>query len=164
MKLGKLFNVLKGPLAAVASTFIPGGPAVLSAVNAILPNDKKLPETATGQEIVNAVDALPPEQRASLMEKEVDLVAGSATDALIERFELTVLEDDRLYFPPYDAAPVYRPATVERYPALGEVLQQIADQIDERAIRRLNLAVDIERRSEREVVRAFLVEKGWISP
>jgi glycine betaine/choline ABC-type transport system substrate-binding protein len=100
----------------------------------------------------------------ALMEKEVDLVAGSATDALIEKFELTVLEDDLPYFPPYDAAPVYRPAAVERYPALGEVLRQIADQIDERAIRRLNLAVDVERRPEREVARAFLVEKGWISP
>ena len=100
----------------------------------------------------------------ALMEQEVDLVAGSATDALIEKFELTVLEDDRHYFPPYDAAPVYRPEAVEEHPALGEVLRQIADQIDEKAIRRLNLAVDVERRPEREVARAFLVERGWISP
>ena len=99
----------------------------------------------------------------ALMEQEVKSVAGSATDALIEKFELTVLDDDRHYFPPYDAAPVYRPEAVEEHPA-GEVLQQIANQIDEKAIRRLNLAVDVERRPEREVARAFLVERGWISP
>jgi glycine betaine/choline ABC-type transport system substrate-binding protein len=100
----------------------------------------------------------------ALMEQEVDLVAGSATDALIEKFDLAVLEDDRPYFPPYDAAPVYRPAAVEEHPALGEVLRQIGDQIDEKTIRGLNLAVDVERRPEREVARAFLVEMGWISP
>ena len=73
MNFGKIFDSLKGPLAAVASTMIPGGPAILAAVNAFLPDEKKLPDTATGGDIVSAVGSLPPEQRSSLMEKQIDL-------------------------------------------------------------------------------------------
>jgi glycine betaine/choline ABC-type transport system substrate-binding protein len=58
----------------------------------------------------------------ALAEGEVDLVAGSSTDALIEKLELTVLENDQNFFPPYDAAPVYRPDTAAAYPALAEIV------------------------------------------
>ncbi len=72
MKLKKILASLR-PLAAVAAPFIPGGPAILAAVNAVLPPDKRLPDTATGGEILSAVDALPADQRAALMEREIDL-------------------------------------------------------------------------------------------
>jgi hypothetical protein len=70
---GKLFSAITGPLLAVASTLIPGGPLILGAVNALLPDDKKLPATATGGEICNAVNALTPDQKSSLMEKELEV-------------------------------------------------------------------------------------------
>jgi glycine betaine/choline ABC-type transport system substrate-binding protein len=98
----------------------------------------------------------------ALMEDEVDLIAGSSTDALIEKFGLVVLEDDRSFFPPYYAAPVYRPEAAQNHPALGKVIQKLGGQIDEATIRKLNLAVEGERRSERQVVIDFLAEKGWI--
>jgi glycine betaine/choline ABC-type transport system substrate-binding protein len=100
----------------------------------------------------------------ALAEEEVDLVAGSSTDALIEKLGLTVLEDDRNFFPPYDAAPVYRPETVEAYPVLAEILETMGGQIDEDTMRKLNLAVEVDRRSERQVALELLVEKGWINP
>ncbi len=98
----------------------------------------------------------------ALMENEVDLIAGSSTDALIEKFGLVVLEDDRGFFPPYFAAPVYRPQAAEMYPALVNVMQKLGGGIDEASIRTLNLAVDGERRAERQVAYEFLIEKGWI--
>jgi len=73
MNFGKLFDAIKGPLLSVASTLIPGGPLILGAVNAMLPDDKKLPESATGSDIRDAVNQLPPEQRGSLMEKQLDV-------------------------------------------------------------------------------------------
>jgi len=73
MDFGKIFDTIKGPLLTAASTLIPGGPLILGAVNAMLPEDKKLTENATGQDIRNAVNQLNPEQRASLMEKELDV-------------------------------------------------------------------------------------------
>ncbi|MFQ5791742.1 MAG: glycine betaine ABC transporter substrate-binding protein [Acidobacteriota bacterium] len=100
----------------------------------------------------------------ALTEGEVDLVAGNSTDGLIEKFGLVVLEDDRRFFPPYDAAPVYRPQAARRYPALGVVLQTLAGQIDEATMRRLNRAVDNDRLPAREVARQFLLERKWVGP
>lgn len=73
MNFGKLFDAIKGPALAVASTLIPGGPAILGAVNAFLPADKKLPPEATGQQIVDAVQNLPPDQQAELMKMELQV-------------------------------------------------------------------------------------------
>lgn len=100
----------------------------------------------------------------ALMEGQVDFVVGSATDGLIEKFGLTVLEDDRAYFPPYDAAAVYRPSTAERFPAFAEVLSLLEGSLDEATMRRLNRQVDDEGRAAAEVVAAFLRERGWVAP
>jgi glycine betaine/choline ABC-type transport system substrate-binding protein len=100
----------------------------------------------------------------ALMGGEVDFVVGNSTDGLIEKFQLTVLEDDRRYFPPYDAAAVYRPDSVERVPALGDVLRLLEGGIDEVAMRRLNREVDEEGRSPGDVVSSFLAARGWDSP
>ncbi len=100
----------------------------------------------------------------ALKEDEVDFVVGSATDGLIEKFRLAVLEDDRAYFPPYDAAAVYRPEAVERVPALGEVLRLLEGNLDEAAMRGLNRQVDDEGRAAAEVVTAFLKDRGWMDP
>lgn len=97
----------------------------------------------------------------ALMEGEVDFVVGSATDGLIDKFGLTVLEDDRAYFPPYDAAAVYRPKTAERVTGLEEVLHLLEGRLDEAAMRRLNREVD-EGRAASAVVASFLEERGWV--
>jgi glycine betaine/choline ABC-type transport system substrate-binding protein len=99
----------------------------------------------------------------ALMEDEVDFVVGSATDGLIEKFGLAVLEDDRSYFPPYDAAAVYRPGTAERVPALTEVLGLLEGKLDAAAVRVLNRRVDDEGLAASAVVASFLKERGWVS-
>lgn len=98
----------------------------------------------------------------ALTENEVDFVVGSETDGLIDRFDLAVLEDDRSFFPPYDAAAVYRPETLERVPELATVLRLLEGGIDEGTMRRLNRAVDDEGRAATEVVRSFLADRGWV--
>jgi glycine betaine/choline ABC-type transport system substrate-binding protein len=97
----------------------------------------------------------------ALIEDEVDFVPGSATDGLIEKLGLKVLEDDRGYFPPYDAAAVYRPETAERVPALAEVLHLLEGNLDEPAVRALNLRVD-DGLPAKDAVRDFLEERGWL--
>ena len=99
----------------------------------------------------------------ALVEGQVDFVAGNSTDGLIEKFNLVVLEDDRRFFPPYDAAAVYRPDAVERYPALADVLEILGGGLDEPSMRRLNRLVDEERRAVRDVVSELLTERGWSS-
>lgn len=100
----------------------------------------------------------------ALNEKQVDFVVGNETDGLVDKFGLVVLEDDRAFFPPYDAAAVYRPASAERVPELAAVLHLLEGGIDEGAMRRLNRQVDDEGRAATEVVRSFLTERGWLAP
>ena len=92
MDFKTVFDAIKGPLASVAASLIPGGPLILSAVNALLPDDKKLSETATGAQIADAVDALPPEQRSSLMEKRIDLQIVQE-EGMTERYKAMAASD-----------------------------------------------------------------------
>ncbi len=99
----------------------------------------------------------------ALAEDKVDLVAGSSTDGLIEKLRLTVLVDDRDFFPPYYAAPVYRPDTAAAHPELEAVVQMIAGRINEAEMRALNRAVDNDRQAAFRVAKRFLIKKGWIT-
>jgi osmoprotectant transport system permease protein len=92
----------------------------------------------------------------ALQARQVDLVVGSATDGLIEARGLRVLEDDRGYFPPYDAVPVANAASLARHAGLREALESLAGRIDASAMRRMNHAVDGEHRAPRDVARAFV--------
>ena len=92
----------------------------------------------------------------ALAEKNVDLIAGDATNGLIAALGLFMLEDDQGYFPPYDGVPIFRTATLDRYPRLREVLNVLGGTIDEDQMRAMNYQVDGEERPVREVVAEFL--------
>jgi glycine betaine/choline ABC-type transport system substrate-binding protein len=92
----------------------------------------------------------------ALAERQVDVIAGDATSALIEALDLAPLEDPRRYFPPYDAIPVVRTAALLREPAIGRVFATLAGRVTAAEMRRLNAAVDVERSAVRDVVREFL--------
>ncbi len=96
----------------------------------------------------------------ALAEKQVDLIAGNSTDGLIDRYGLVQLEDDRRYFPPYDAVPVVRQSTLEKHPEVGTALQRLGGILSVDEMRRLNYAVDGEHKQARDVAREFLLQKG----
>ena len=87
---------------------------------------------------------------------QVDLIAGNSTDGLIDKLGLFQLEDDRHYFPPYEAAAVIRKEVTVRYPEIVEALNRLAGKLTDADMRRLNYAVDAEHRDAKEVVREFL--------
>jgi len=95
----------------------------------------------------------------ALVEKQVDLIAGNSTDGLISRYRLVQLEDDRHYFPPYDAVPVIRRATLEQHPEIRTALRQLSGILSVAEMRKLNYAVDGDKRPAREVAREFLETK-----
>ncbi len=92
----------------------------------------------------------------ALADGQVDLIAGNSTDGLIEALDLFQLEDDRGYFPPYEAAPVVRRELLERHPEVGHALDELAGRISDAEMRRLNYQVDVEHRDVAEVVREWL--------
>ena len=96
----------------------------------------------------------------ALEEKQVDIVAGAATDGVIAARGFVILEDDRDYFPPYEAVPVVNRKAFERHPKLREMLASLGGKISAEAMRRLNYAVDGEHRDVQDVVREFLATQN----
>jgi glycine betaine/choline ABC-type transport system substrate-binding protein len=99
----------------------------------------------------------------ALKERQVDLIAGNNTDGLIPALDLFVLEDDRHYFPPYEAVAVMRGEMLKRHPEVGAALGELAGAISDDDMRRLNYAVDGQHRDAAEVVREFLRERKLIN-
>jgi glycine betaine/choline ABC-type transport system substrate-binding protein len=98
----------------------------------------------------------------ALKDHQIDLAAGNTTDGLIPTLDLFVLEDDRHYFPPYEAVPVMRREMLKQHPEVGQALAQFSGKISDQEMQQLNYAVDGQRRDVKQVVREFLLRKGLI--
>ena len=97
----------------------------------------------------------------ALVDKKVDIVAGSSTDGLIDALHLVTLADDRRYFPPYDAVPIIRRETLAKFPQIRSALASLAGKISVDEMRRLNADVDANQRDVPAVVRDFRASKGF---
>lgn len=94
----------------------------------------------------------------AIQSRQVDVIAGSNTDGLIAALGLVVLEDDRHYFPPYDAVPILRAETAQRHPDAATAIGTLAGRISAAEMRRMNYAVDGLHRDAAEVMREFLTD------
>jgi osmoprotectant transport system permease protein len=95
----------------------------------------------------------------ALAEKNVDLVAGNSTEGLISVLDLYMLEDDKKYFPPYEAVPIFNQQTLKQYPQIKPIIKQLSNQISSQEMRQLNYLVDHEKQSVTAVVKDFLSGK-----
>jgi osmoprotectant transport system substrate-binding protein len=91
----------------------------------------------------------------ALQDHKVDIVAGNSTDGVIDSLHLAILEDDHHYFPPYDAVPIVRRATLEKFPQLRGALAELGGKISGQDMRHLNYLVDGEQRDAAAVVREY---------
>jgi osmoprotectant transport system substrate-binding protein len=98
----------------------------------------------------------------ALQSHSVDIVAGSNTDGLIAALGLVVLDDDRHYFPPYDAVPIVRPELLQRFPAARTAFERLAGSITADEMRKMNYAVDGEKKDAAAVAREFLQQKKLV--
>jgi osmoprotectant transport system permease protein len=92
----------------------------------------------------------------ALSSGQVDLIAGDATAGLISALDLVQLDDNRRYFPPYDAAPVARAQTLLKYPQVRAALERLGGRVNAADMRRMNYAADAEHRDVRAIVAEFL--------
>lgn len=98
----------------------------------------------------------------ALAEDEVDVISAYATDGRIDALDLTLLADDRHFFPPYFAVPVVRKAVLEQHPQIRAIVAPLAGVLDDAVMRRLNWAVDGEKKNPRAVAAAFLRSNGLL--
>lgn len=96
----------------------------------------------------------------ALSAHQVDMIAGNATDGPIQALGLTVLEDDKHYFPPYQAVPLIRDEALKRWPQIQVALNALARKVTAEDMQAMNEAVDGQHRDPAEVVREFRQKKG----
>ncbi|SDW57801.1 osmoprotectant transport system substrate-binding protein [Alicyclobacillus hesperidum] len=98
----------------------------------------------------------------ALIDKKVDVVDGYSTDPEIPEYHLTVLQDNRHFFPPYYAVPIIRDSTLKAHPELRGILNKLAGTLDDSQMQQLNAEVDVDKKSPSEVAKDWLTAKGLI--
>ena len=93
---------------------------------------------------------------SALTQKQVDLIAGSATDGVLAVLDAKVLDDDKQVFPPYQACFVVRSETLSAVPELRAALNALSGKVSTEAMRKMNYEVDGKHRQPAEVAREFL--------
>lgn len=96
----------------------------------------------------------------ALASREVDIIAGNSTDGPIRALGLAVLEDDRHYFPPYEAVPLIREDSLAKHPRIQNAVDKLAGKISATEMQVMNDAVDGQHRDVGDVVREFRQRKG----
>jgi osmoprotectant transport system permease protein len=96
----------------------------------------------------------------ALKEKQVDLIAANSTDGLISVLNLVVLDDDKQYFPPYQAVPIFNQAILKKYPELRTVINQLTGLISTKDIQAMNYQVDNQSRPVDQVAHDWLKLKN----
>jgi osmoprotectant transport system substrate-binding protein len=96
----------------------------------------------------------------ALKDHQIDIAAGNATDGLIPTLDLFVLQDDRHYFPPYEAVAVIREQTVREHPEVAQAMAELGGKISDQEMQQLNYALDGQHRDVKDVAREFLRSKG----
>jgi glycine betaine/choline ABC-type transport system substrate-binding protein len=96
----------------------------------------------------------------ALEQKQVTMIAASATDGPLSVLDVTVLRDDKEYFPPYQAALAVRAESLNAEPRLRQALDELSGKFSDTIMRKLNHQVDGEHRAIRAVAEQFLRENG----
>jgi len=94
----------------------------------------------------------------AIAERQVDAIDIYSTDAKIDKYGLTVLADDRRYFPRYDAVLLYRADLPQRLPKTWETLRRLEGTIDDAAMRRMNADAELEHKDFASVAASFLAQ------
>src|SRR3989475_5792673 len=95
----------------------------------------------------------------AIAQHQVDAIDIYSTDAKIDKYGLTVLDDDRSYFPRYDAVLLYRADLPQRLPKTWAALKQLEGRIDDATMRKMNAAAELEGKDFATVAAGFLAQR-----
>lgn len=98
----------------------------------------------------------------AVREGETDVLDVYTTEGRLLRYNLRVLEDDKGFFPPYEAAALVRGDTLARHPEIGSVLGLLAGALDEERMRQLNFRLEENKEPAERVAADLLAELGLV--
>lgn len=111
----------------------------------------------------NEIVTMEPKLRYVAIESgDIQLVDAYSTDSELWEYELVVLEDDLHLFPPYQGAPLLRKETLDQYPELEAILNQLSGKISDDEMREMNFQVNVEEQRPVDVAREFLQKEGLL--
>ncbi|MFI8486309.1 glycine betaine ABC transporter substrate-binding protein [Streptomyces rubrogriseus] len=84
------------------------------------------------------------------------------TDGRIKSMNLVVMEDDKKFFPNYNAAPMVRTATLKKWPAIASVLDPVTKALTNDVAQTLNAKVDVDGEDPHQVALDWMKEKGFV--
>jgi osmoprotectant transport system substrate-binding protein/osmoprotectant transport system permease protein len=117
-------------------------------------------EKAYGVRFGSVRALLPAVKYQALAAGEVDVIDGYSTDGFIARYDLVVLQDDRHFFPPYEAAALVSPAFQRDSPSALAVLAELSGLLTELDMRRLNRRIEVDGIPVPRVAAAALLNLG----
>jgi osmoprotectant transport system substrate-binding protein len=85
------------------------------------------------------------------------------TDGRIRAMKLRVMADDKHFFPNYNAAPEMNTKSLEKYPAMAEVIEPITKKLNNTVAQELNAKVDVEGQDPHTVAKEWLVKEGFVT-
>ena len=94
---------------------------------------------------------------------EIDVIDAYATDGKLKRYPLRLLEDDKGFFPPYQAAPVFRADTLAEHPEIRDALADVALTISDARMQEMNYRVEQEGWTAERAAATFLDETGLVA-
>lgn len=101
-------------------------------------------------------------RQTALTEGDVDIIDAYETDSYVVELDLQTLDDPENLFPPYQGAPLMREETLEQYPELEEILNQLAGIVTNDEMRQMNYQVDYEDASPATVAKEYLIEQDLL--
>lgn len=145
-------------LAKVSQSMIFGGSFEILERNDGLPNLKIMYDMKFKEEI--GVEGVLRYQ--SIERGDTQVTEAFSTDGMLSQYNLTVLEDDKNFFPPYHAVPVIRSSTAKKHPELVDVLNKLSNIISDEDMRNMNFKVDVEKKNPKDIAVEFLKSKNLI--
>lgn len=101
-------------------------------------------------------------RQEALENGDVDVIDAYATDSYMIDLNLKTLDDPEQLFPPYQGAPFMKQATLDKYPELEAILNELGGKITDKEMREMNYEVDYNDQSPYEVAKAYLIEHRLI--
>ncbi|MFI5660689.1 glycine betaine ABC transporter substrate-binding protein [Streptomyces sp. NPDC051684] len=158
------------------------GTKTLSDVAALAKKDPKAVTLCVESEFANRADGLPGMQkaygmnvpRANITQMDSGIIYTQAskgsctfgevytTDGRIKAMHLNVMEDDKKFFPNYNAAPSINTKALKKYPAMADILEPITKKLDNTVAQDLNAKVDVDGQDPHDVAKEWLVKEGFV--
>jgi len=93
---------------------------------------------------------------------DINVIDAYSTDSELEQYKITVLEDDKNLFPPYQGAPLMKRETLKKYPKLEQILNKLHNKVTDDEMRKMNFEVGVNGKKAYDVAKEYLIKNGMI--